>query len=323
MAKYKKLLVKNVLDTRLDKFLKRFSNSFSHGFIQKLLRQKDIILNGKRTFSNQTLNDGDIIEYKDFINLEINNPNQNYLDNSLIKKFTHKELESRIIWDSEEFIAIDKSHYVAVQGGSNVKISLQNAISYWNQEKQGDLKIVHRLDKDTGGILIIAKGYVNAVKLTRAFKNRLIYKSYLALVDHFPQNIEGKIQDIHYYKDSCNNVKQRIAISFYKLLKKYKNHSLLLFQPITGIKHQIRKHALKIGCPIVGDRKYNSTQEYSALKLYATKVDIDYQIFKRKISIFSFPKEEFFQNFDIDRSYLYQFVEKFDYKDNSFYMPLN
>ncbi len=320
MNDLKKISVKNVLNTRLDRFLREQNSILSQSFLEKLLRRKHILLNGKKAFSNTLLKNGDIIEYKKFLDIEFQQINQSksfFFNTPQIAKFTKKEFCSKIIWMSEEFLAINKSSNVAVQGGSKVKISLQDSLHYLKEKNQKDFKIVHRIDRDTSGILIFANGYINAVKLAKAFKSRLIYKIYLALVENIPIDKEGKIQDYHHYVDSNNIIKNRISISFYKLLANDHARSLLIFFPITGRKHQIRKHSLKIGCPIIGDIKYGSQFSQSNLKLHAVRMDIDYSIFCKTISLFSFPEKSFFSNFKIDKSCIIKFIKNFDFANNS------
>ncbi|MFC2064725.1 RluA family pseudouridine synthase, partial [Chloroflexota bacterium] len=128
------------------------------------------------------------------------------------------------------------------------------------QERPG---IVHRLDKDTSGIILVAKDDFTHRWLQDQFRLRKVTKKYLALVDGHPSTDSGKIEaaigrDLqHRKKMSIVSMKKgREAISEFKVVEKFKNHSLLEFHPLTGRTHQVRLHCKLLGCPIVGDKIY-------------------------------------------------------------------
>jgi 23S rRNA pseudouridine1911/1915/1917 synthase len=141
--------------------------------------------------------------------------------------------------------------------------------------------IVHRLDKDTSGLLIIAKNPKAKAFLQAQFKDRNVKKTYIALVHGHPENDEAIIE-LPIGRHSRNPMKRAVvgsgkeSTSHYKVIKKFNDHSLLEVYPKTGRTHQIRVHLSHLGNPIVGDSVYGrSSQELSRQFLHAHKLEID------------------------------------------------
>ncbi|WP_347292803.1 RluA family pseudouridine synthase, partial [uncultured Brachyspira sp.] len=173
-----------------------------------------------------------------------------------------------IIYEDEYFLIINK------ESGIEVDDSLIDIIKkdYPNIK---ELFLVHRLDKYTSGILILAKDNNTKTYFENAFKNREINKVYHAIVEGVPKNIKGTI-DIQIAKDTKNPNKRiavkkggEIAITHYKVLKKFKLHSLLELKPITGRTHQIRVHLSYLGNPIIGDKIYSKNAKLYNIKSFA------------------------------------------------------
>ena len=192
-----------------------------------------------------------------------------------------------IIYEDEYFLIINK------ESGIEVDDSLIDTIKkdYPNIK---ELFLVHRLDKYTSGILILAKDNNTKTYFENAFKNREINKVYHAIVEGVPKNIKGTI-DIQIAKDTKNPNKRiavkkggEIAITHYKLLKKFKLHSLLELKPITGRTHQIRVHLSYLGNPIIGDKIYSKNAKLYNIKsfaLIAKEIHFIHPITKKNIDI--------------------------------------
>ena len=192
----------------------------------------------------------------DFFNFKFNDEtkkNSKFLpSNNIIK-----ENEELIIDDNENFIVINKKSGISVQGGTKSRKNLIDIFSNSEIFKNSKPYSVHRLDKDTSGVFIIAKNRETAQLLTSLFRLRKIYKTYLAICNGEIQKNSGIIDNelIRYEKDKKILEK---AKTIYKVIDKNTSSSFVEMKPITGRKHQLRKHLFMMGNSILGDNKYNS-----------------------------------------------------------------
>lgn len=262
-------------------FLKGQKISFS--LVQKFLRQGSIFVDEKKTTSN----------IKIYTNQTVTLPDYTLRENSKHGKLTgdskYIDLNKYIIYQDENIIAINKPSGLAVQGGSGISICVDDYAKHHNY------KLVHRLDKDTSGILILAKSIDSARRLTDAFKTKLVEKTYVAIVEGIPDDTKGTI-NIGLVKKIFSGVEKivadkdgAIAITNYKIIKNLPNNLFLLeLSPLTGRKHQLRVHCSYIGSPIVGDTKYgkkDSAYKGKKLFLHACKIELSSKIFGKKIYI--------------------------------------
>jgi len=248
------LVKKDYVDSRIDRWIKRNVCQVPQGLIEKSLRNKNITVNKLKIKSSYKLKIDDKIYLNNF------NPT---LSNNLSKKKKYipskkdiKDSDSFIIEDNENFSVINKPYGLAVQGGSKIKKNLVDLITKNKIFLNSKPFIVHRLDKETSGILIIAKNRKYAQLFTSLFRIRKIHKSYLSICHGEMDKDKGLFDDdlIRYDKD--RKISER-AITNYKVLDKNTNSTLLILNPITGRKHQIRKQLFSIGFPVIGDSKYN------------------------------------------------------------------
>ena len=160
-----------------------------------------------------------------------------------------------IIENNDNFIVINKPSGIAVQSGTK---SFKNIIDVLKDTKYFENTkpyIVHRLDKETSGVMIIAKTREYAQLFTSLFRIRKIHKTYLAIVyGKVDTSIKLMKDDLVYYENNRKIIQK--AVSNLKIIKSNEGYSYLELNPITGRKHQLRKQLLKIGCPIIGDDKY-------------------------------------------------------------------
>jgi len=237
---------------RLDKFLcKKYDISF--GLAQKLIREKKVKVNGKRVDAAYKIEEGDQVEVFSDLAKRIEHPKQK-------KKISTEKMAKFLqlkIFENENLIAINKPSGLATQGGSGIEISVDDFV------REQKWQLVHRLDKDTSGILLIAKNNEAAEILTEGFKNKTIEKTYVALVCGVLKKSEGIISIPLRKKLLGKNEKVspdfelgKEAVTKFKLLKTFAEHSLLELKPLTGRTHQLRVHCKEIGHPIVNDVKY-------------------------------------------------------------------
>ena len=240
-------------DSRLDKWFKNKIINLPHSLLEKILRQSKVKVNKKKTKSSYRLQTGDLIEIYDISKLKP-------IDKKGKTKYLPKKKEINtyddyVIEDNENFIVINKPTGIPVQSGTK---SYKNIIDILKNSKYFENSkpfIVHRLDKETSGVLIIAKNRKYAQLFTSLFRIRKIHKTYLAIVyGKVDKSIKIMKDDLTYYENN-KKIFQK-AVSYLKIIKSNDGYSYLELNPITGRKHQLRKQLLKIGCPIIGDDKY-------------------------------------------------------------------
>ena len=250
---------------RLDKYLKNKYTSLTQSFIEKNIRKKNILINNSKTTSKYIVKKHD--------ELKILNFHQDLYKNKIIfKKIikipqeSKKIFEQSILYQDKNFIIINKWSSISTQGGSKIKLSLDDII----KQISSNYKLVHRLDKETSGLLIISKNLFSARLFGNLFKSKRIDKSYLAICEGKPKQNESIVKlNIKTKNNKIDNTE-----TYYKVLDTHKRISLLLFKPKTGKTHQLRIVSKNLGCPIIGDLKYNyqTKYKYEKLKLNAYKL---------------------------------------------------
>jgi 23S rRNA pseudouridine955/2504/2580 synthase len=240
-------------ESRLDKWFKHKIINLPHSLIEKIIRQNKIKVNKRKIKSSYRLQKGDLIEIYDISKFK---PTDNKKKiKYLPKKKEIGEYDDYVIENNENFIVINKPTGIPVQSGTK---SFKNIIDILKNTKYFENSkpfIVHRLDKETSGVLIIAKNRKYAQLFTSLFRIRKIHKTYLSLVyGKVNKSIKVMKDDLIYYENN-RKITQK-AISNLKVIRSNEGYSYLELNPITGRKHQLRKQLLNIGCPIIGDDKY-------------------------------------------------------------------
>ena len=240
-------------DSRLDRWFKQKVINLPHSLIEKIIRQNKIKVNKKKIKSSHRLRTGDVVEVFDINKFKPidNNEKIKYLP----KKKEIGSYDKHVLEDNENFIVINKPTGLPVQSGTK---SLKNIIDILKNTKYFENSkpfIVHRLDKETSGILIIAKNRKFAQLFTSLFRLRKIHKTYLAIVYGKVNKSIKIMRDNLIYINKNKKITQK-AISNLKIIRSGEDYTFLELNPITGRKHQLRKQLLNIGNPIVGDDKY-------------------------------------------------------------------
>jgi 23S rRNA pseudouridine955/2504/2580 synthase len=263
-------------NSRFDRWFKANVIDLPQSLIEKIIRLNKVKINRKKTKSSYRVQAGDIIEVYDISNFKVS-------DRPKISKYkpSRKEVDiydDYILENNDDFIVINKPRGIAVQAGTK---SFRNIIDVLKDSKYFENTkpyIVHRLDKETSGILIVAKTREYAQLFTSLFRIRKIHKTYIALtygkVSHQIKTLKDDL--IIFEKDK--KIIQK-AISYMKILKSSSDCSYVELNPITGRKHQLRKQLYNIGHPIIGDDKYfinrradKVKSKYKNLMLHAYKI---------------------------------------------------
>ena len=240
-------------DVRLDKWFKQIIINLPHSLIERIIRQNKIKLNKKKTKSSYRLQTGDLIEVFDISRFKAIDKDKKI--KYIPKKKELIKYEDYVIENNDNFIIVNKPAGIPVQSGTK---SFKNIIDVLKSSKYfQDSKpyIVHRIDKETSGILIVAKNRKFAQLFTTLFRIRKIHKTYLALAyGKINKTIKNMRDELTYFENK-KKITQK-AISNIKVIKSNEELSYIELNPITGRKHQLRKQLLNLGNPIIGDDKY-------------------------------------------------------------------
>ena len=242
---------------RLDKFITKKLSRLSRNQVQNLIDAQQVKINGVTSKASQ------IISYGDKIELEIHQISPD-------KKILPMDLKLEIIYEDDEILVITKPHGLVVHPAKGHRNdTLVNAIvnylpSVENLSLQTRNGIVHRLDKDTSGIMIIAKTDFAHSHLSYQFKSRQVIKKYIGLIHGVPNSdkaiIFGKISRHPKSRQKMAITENgKSAETKFEIIEQIKNYSLLHIEPKTGRTHQIRVHLSSIGHPIVGDKTYGKS----------------------------------------------------------------
>ncbi len=269
---------------RLDRYFKRHHPNISFGVIAKLTRKKQIKLNGKRADISTKLTSGDTLIYPSLQEQDMPRPEPRMNDKYI------SLIQDAVIFRDEHIIVLNKPFGLAVQGGSKIKVSVDDLSVYLKFEYSEKPKLVHRLDKDTSGLLVLARKANIAAELSEIIKRKNFHKTYLALCLNVPKNMSGKIDiPINKLTDPKTNfekvkpdAKGKHAITYYEVLDRAADkYSLIKADIITGRTHQIRVHLSSLGCPIIGDDKYGTRSEVAnsvADKLYLHAYKLEFEL---------------------------------------------
>ena len=240
---------------RIDRWLRNKLGKIPQGLIEKNLRLGKIKINKKKVKSSLKVRTNDKIEIFNF----------KFKENIYQKKISFvpsneviKSNEELIIDNNEDFIVLNKSAGISVQGGTKSKKNLVDIFSKSEIFEGSKPYSVHRLDKDTSGVFIMAKNRKSAQLLTSLFRLRKVHKTYLAICNGEIEKNSGEWNDELIRYDNGKKIIEK-AKTIFNVIDKNSNSSLVEMRPITGRKHQLRKQLFNIGHSIYGDKKYRSS----------------------------------------------------------------
>ena len=283
---------KSFNDMRIDRFIRNHLGKIPQGLIEKNLRNGKLKLNQKKIKSSQKVKTGD--------KLNIYNLNFEEKIEQIKKKYNPsneiiKENEDLIIENNDNFVVLNKQSGISVQGGTKSKKNIIDIFAKSNLFRDEKPYSVHRLDKDTSGIFIIAKSRETAQLLTSLFRLRKVYKTYLAICNGELILIDkGVIKDDLIRFENKKKIVEK-AETKYEILDKNNNATFIQLNPITGRKHQLRKQLFNLGNSIIGDKKYNSTNnsKINNKNLMLHSYEIKFKINEKKYTFRATPPDYF------------------------------
>jgi 23S rRNA pseudouridine955/2504/2580 synthase len=260
-------------EERVDRWFNRNFLGLSHGRLEKLLRTGQIRVDGKRAKASQRLEVGQAIripplDAETVRAPEAKKPKPSGLQMEADDPVVRQLLESILHMD-DEMIVINKPAGLAVQGGSGTKVHVDAALDHLKFDKIDRPRLVHRLDKDTSGALVLARSQAAARRLTQAFRHKATLKIYWALVVGEPKMSSGEIDAPLQKRPGRLGEKMEIddegkrAVTRYRIIERLGGKvTWVAMYPVTGRTHQLRVHMSEIDCPILGDGKYGGQEAF-------------------------------------------------------------
>ena len=240
---------------RFDRWLRIKLGKIPQGLIEKTLRSGKIKINKKKVKSSFKIKTNDKVDIFNF-----------YFEEKIIQKKIKfspsneviKANEDLIIDNNDDFVVLNKSSGISVQGGTKSKKNLIDIFTKSEIFHGTKPYSVHRLDKDTSGVFIMAKNRETAQLLTSLFRLRKVHKTYLAICNGELEKNSGQWSEELIRYENGKKIVEKAQTTF-KVLDKNSNSTLVEMKPITGRKHQLRKQLFNIGHSIYGDKKYRSS----------------------------------------------------------------
>ena len=255
-------------DMRLDRWFQRHFPELSHGALQKLLRTGQVRIDGKRAEGKDRVEPGQSIRLPPGVT-NSPPPRPRTAATPSVSERDAAEIQKMVIYRDEHVIVLNKPPGLAVQGGSGTEKHIDGMLDGLRFGFEQRPKLVHRLDKDTSGLLLIARTGQAAKHLTASFRDRETEKLYWAIVVGVPPKKEGAINlplakrpgafDRELMQIDEENG-QKALTHFREIDRAGHRAALLALWPRTGRTHQLRVHCAAIGCPILGDRKYGGEE---------------------------------------------------------------
>lgn len=279
---------------RLDSYISDNMDKISRSFAQKLIENQQVTINGKNEKASYKVCVGDKVQVD--------------VPEAQDTKLKAQDIPVEVVYEDKDIIVVNKPKGMVVHpANGNPDGTLVNAILAMCKDSLsgigGEIRpgIVHRLDKDTSGLLIIAKNDEAHVKMSKQIQDRLVTKKYIALVKGVVKDDEATI-DMPIARSKVDRKKMAVdkdgkqAVTHFKVIKRYKGYTLLEIKIDTGRTHQIRVHMAKIGYPVVGDMVYSNGRNEFGVEgqmLHAKSLEFSHPITGKKMHLEA-PLPEYF-----------------------------
>jgi 23S rRNA pseudouridine955/2504/2580 synthase len=252
---------------RLDRWFKTHYPKLPHSRLEKLLRTGQVRVDGGRAKSSTRLAEGQKVRVPPLPDVAPPPPRHR------LSKADRDFLASMTLYEDDDLLILDKPSGIAVQGGTKTPHHIDRLLEGLGDGPETRPRLVHRLDRDTSGVLVVAKRRAVAAKLGRAFQTRSVRKIYWALLHGVPKPHQGKVEAalvkaqgpdgdrVRKARPGEQEVAQSAVTHYAVVDRAGQAVSFVSLKPVTGRQHQLRAHMAIIGHPIVGDAKYPSGVE--------------------------------------------------------------
>ncbi|MDR2191905.1 MAG: RluA family pseudouridine synthase [Endomicrobium sp.] len=248
-----KIIYEKFETERLDAFLAAVYTDYSRSYFQKVIEKGAVFVNGKAVLPSRKLKRGDEIVFE-------------FQKEELSREIKPEKIELDIIYEDDDILVVNKRHGIVTHPSyGHPSGTLLNAVSAYSQGNFVPY-LVHRLDKDTSGLIIFAKNEKAKISVSKQLQNRAVRKTYLAAVKGIIAENRGRIEaplgrsPKNRKIMSVNPTAKKMAITEFKVVSRKEDYTLLEIRIITGRTHQIRSHMKYINHPVVGDVQYGGPE---------------------------------------------------------------
>lgn len=296
MIKHQLTVEKENANLRLDVYLTQtLSDLPSRTFIQRVIDEGNVLVNGQREKAKYKIAGGDEIKVE--------------YSGDLIpdKELKPEKIKLNIFYEDQSIVLINKAVGMTVHPASGRYTgTLANALLYHfkilSDLNPGRPGIVHRLDKETSGLIVVAKTNQAHVRLGRQFERHTVGKKYIALVQGAVRFDQGKVEvplkrhvKYHDMRQVAAEGEGKEALTYYEVLKRLKKATLVALYPQTGRTHQLRVHMKHLGHPILGDDRYGYKETFSRLALHAQSIAFEHPVIRQWVEFSTIVPKEFLE----------------------------
>lgn len=283
---------------RLDRWFRQHFPQVTQGYLQKLLRAGQVRVDGARAKTNDRLEAGQTVRVPPLPAADAQPPRPK----ARLSAADQALLASMILYEDDDLMVLNKPPGLAVQGGTKTTRHIDGLLAGLGEDADTRPRLVHRLDRDTSGVLVVAKRRAVAAKMGRMFQTRSVRKIYWAVVYGVPKPPQGKVEAA--LVKSAGPAGDRVraarpgeqeeaqsAVTYYSVVDRAaQKFAWMSLKPVTGRQHQLRAHMAILGHPIVGDEKYPSGRERpdsvaDRLHLHARRIVFPHPVTGRQVDV--------------------------------------